>query len=268
MPVVALRIQRSCIDVGGGPTDDGPTVRRGLPARRGSGSGFLNIRLADSHAVVPTGARQELNCSRPPQGREPGSAASPRPDRLDRGRPNQPGVPRGAVCEGTWIRGGCRLSRKGALSAGSGRSHIRRLDRAVSRADFSRTGVRGHRSEILNTCARAHVRTSRLLWSEVWTLLVGCPAARCTPALRTASRAPGRDRGARRSNRTGRGRRLALRSVPPQRPRPPFTARSLEHASAARSSSRRHRRGRVEQHDARPDRAARDASAAVPRACT
>ena len=90
--IVALANSWIIINVGGGPTDDKPTVTLKTPQDPDRVSSFLNIRVADIHAVYEQwSARgaQFPNAADRPRTRDP--LLHPRPRRApDRGRPSHP----------------------------------------------------------------------------------------------------------------------------------------------------------------------------------
>jgi catechol 2,3-dioxygenase-like lactoylglutathione lyase family enzyme len=82
------------INVGGGPTEDKPTVTLEAPPDPNRTSSFLNIRVADIQAVYAPWSRIPYAAARP-RSRDP--LLHPRPRRPpDRGRSDQPLVPRAA----------------------------------------------------------------------------------------------------------------------------------------------------------------------------
>ncbi len=74
---VALANSWIIINVGGGPTDDKPTVTLETPPDPDRVSSFLNIRVADIHAVACRPVEQrEPTSSRHPSSTRPRSAAT------------------------------------------------------------------------------------------------------------------------------------------------------------------------------------------------
>jgi hypothetical protein len=90
---VALANSWTIINVGGGPTDDKPTVTLETPPDIDRVSSFLNIRVADIQAVYTAwSARSGVPyAAAGPRSRDP--LLSPRSGWApDRGRPDQPGL--------------------------------------------------------------------------------------------------------------------------------------------------------------------------------
>ena len=90
---VALATGWIIINVGGGPTDDKPTVTLETPADTDRVTSFLKIRVADIEAVYAdwSAGGGVPHSAAGPRGRDP--LLSPRSGRAsDRGRPNEPGV--------------------------------------------------------------------------------------------------------------------------------------------------------------------------------
>jgi lactoylglutathione lyase len=71
---VILRVANSwlILNVGGGPTDDKPSVTLGTPLDQGRTSAFLNVRVADIHAVYEEWTAKGAQFLTPPKdhGRE------------------------------------------------------------------------------------------------------------------------------------------------------------------------------------------------------
>ena len=74
--IVALANGWVIINVGGGPTEDKPTVTLEPPPDPDRTSSFLNIRVADIHAVYVIGANAEPSSSRRRKTAAPRSAAT------------------------------------------------------------------------------------------------------------------------------------------------------------------------------------------------
>lgn len=72
---LALANNRIVLNVGGGPTDDKPTVRLAPPADSDVSSGFLNLRSGTSPRHTGTG-RHGARCSSPSQ-RTTGTRSAP-----------------------------------------------------------------------------------------------------------------------------------------------------------------------------------------------
>ncbi len=68
--IVALANSWVIINVGGGPTDDKPTVVLETPADPDRVSSFLNVRVADIHAVYEDWSGRGAEFLTPPQQRE------------------------------------------------------------------------------------------------------------------------------------------------------------------------------------------------------
>jgi catechol 2,3-dioxygenase-like lactoylglutathione lyase family enzyme len=68
---VALANSWIIINVGGGPTDDKPTVTLETPQNRDRVSSFLNIRVADIHAVYEQWSARGAQFLTPPTDRGP-----------------------------------------------------------------------------------------------------------------------------------------------------------------------------------------------------
>jgi catechol 2,3-dioxygenase-like lactoylglutathione lyase family enzyme len=67
--IVALANGWVTINVGGGPTDDKPTVTLEPPSDLNRASSFLNVRVADIHAVYAEWSRRGAEFLTPPQDR-------------------------------------------------------------------------------------------------------------------------------------------------------------------------------------------------------
>jgi catechol 2,3-dioxygenase-like lactoylglutathione lyase family enzyme len=67
--IVALANGWIIINVGGGPTEDKPTVTLEAPSDPGRTSAFLNIRVADIHAVYADWSARGAEFLTPPQDR-------------------------------------------------------------------------------------------------------------------------------------------------------------------------------------------------------